>query len=102
LDQENSDSREIGLKLRSNWKDAANPKEQRRTKKDEMEKIDLLCQEKGSSRWELTSAYSVDDAADGLAKVDITVGGDLAGGQIAWESPCIPRDRRRERGQSLA
>ena len=41
---------------------------------------------------ELTSAYSADGAADGLAEVDIVAGGDLAGGEVAWGSPCVSEE----------
>ncbi len=67
-----------------------------------MEKTDLMCGEKGSNRWARTSAYSADGATDGLAEVDIPAGGNLAGGEIAWKSPCAPRGSpERERGRSL-
>ena len=45
-----------------------------------------LKRRKRSSRWVLTSAYSDDGAADGLAEVDIATGGDLTGDGIALKS----------------
>ncbi len=45
----------------------------------------------GSSRWKLTSAYSAEDAADGLADVDIATGEKLAREEIVWESLRAPR-----------
>ncbi len=66
-----------------------------------MKKTDLLRGENGSSLWARTSAYSADGATDGLAEVDIATGGNLAGEEIAWKSPCTPRglpEREREDG----
>jgi hypothetical protein len=60
-------------------------------KRIEMKKSWSTARKKGSSRWAHTSAYSADDATDGLAEVDIAAGGILAEEEIALESPCAPR-----------
>jgi hypothetical protein len=64
-------------------------------------KINLLLKKEGFSRLELTSAYSVVGAPDGLAEEDMAAGGDLVERESPGSRLCVGEVTGEERGLDL-